>query len=532
MMTLITINNISKKIAGTLILENVTAKIEPLQRIGIIGRNGEGKTTLLNLLAQKEPITSGEIFWQKSLTLGVSTQIVSMEQTASAYQFLVEQFHDLFLLGERLKLAEQKLADNPSEQDLLHYGNLQEQFIQAGGYDIETRINKITQGLGVFNVLQQTFDTLSGGQKTRLALCRALLRSPDVLLLDEPTNHLDLNAIDWLSSFLRRYRGTIIVVSHDRYFLDDICSQIWEIEDKAVTIFQTNFSGYQKQKEALLLQQFASYKNQQKQIQKMETAIKQMREWAKQADNESMFKRAKNMERALERIVRIKRPNLSPKTMGLNISAGKRSGKEVFKLTNAWKFFDDKPILIDASLQINFGERVAIMGNNGSGKTSLLKILLEQLPLDDGTIVKGQNLQYAYLSQELEELNPNHTIIEAFRDKVMVSESEARHLLATFLFYGYDVFKKVKDLSGGELMRLRLAWFIEHKVNTLLLDEPTNHLDIASREVLENILANFQGTIILISHDRYFINTICNRILWLNNGNITSTINSFSAIID
>lgn len=334
---------------------------------------------------------------------------------------------------------------------------------------------------------------------------------------------MDFLAVEWLTEFLQHYAGTVFVVSHDRYFLDEVVQKMVELENKELIIYNTNFSGYLKEREARLLREFQDYKDQQKKIKKMEKAIKQLRIWemASNPPSDAMFRRAKNMEKALDRIVTVKKPTLTQKQMQLQFDEARRSGQEVVVMKGVSKAFADKTIVKDVSVQIMQGERIALIGENGTGKTTLLKMIEGLVVPDAGFIKVGPSVKVAYLSQQMEELNPEITVLEAFRDKVAVTEGEARKMLAGFLFYGETVFRKVGNISGGERMRLRLASFIHMPINTLILDEPTNHLDIVSREVLEEAIKSFSGTVITVSHDRYFMDQLCSKVIWLENQQLT-----------
>lgn len=370
---------------------------------------------------------------------------------------------------------------------------------------MDAQLAMIANGLGIMEMLAQPFSSLSGGEKTKVMLGQILLSQPAILLLDEPTNHLDMQAIEWLENYVRSFEGIVIVVSHDRQFMNQIAHKVIEIEDGEAFTYTGNYDAFIAQKEAKIEQQFADYEEQQKKIKKMQETIKRLKQWANEANppNASMHRRAKSMEKALARIERVKKP-ISKKKMNLALTMAERSGKEVVQLQDIYHGYD-KPLLIDSNLAVYFGERLAIVGNNGSGKSTLLKMMLGEIVPNRGVCHVGSNVKIGYLSQQLEHKNPAIRLIDAFRENVAVFEAEARHILARFLFYGYDVFKKVKNLSGGEKMRLRLAQLMHEDINVLILDEPTNHLDIEAREVLEDTLETFEGTIIGVSHDRYFL---------------------------
>ncbi|MBC2207778.1 ribosomal protection-like ABC-F family protein [Listeria booriae] len=523
-MTIVALNNVTKRFTGDLILEKISLQVEEGERIGLIGRNGEGKSTILKIIARLETVDDGIISVKRSATVGLLNQMPNVSGNAIVRDYLRTAFADVLALQAELTELEQRMTTDMSERLLAQYGEKQARFIDLGGYNLDTNMDKILHGLGISHLAEKFWEQLSGGERTKVSLAKMLLEEPDLLLLDEPTNHLDLQAVDWLTQFLRAYKGTVLVVSHDRYFLDEVVQKIVELENKELITYHTNFSGYLVEREERLLKEFRDYKDQQKKIKKMQQAIKRLRQWAMEANppNDALFRRAKNMEKALARIDVLKKPALEQKNMRLEFEESKRSGEDVVIFDAVWKQFGDRVLFDGIDCHIRQKERVAIVGNNGAGKSTFLKMVMGEVAPDIGTVHVGPSVDIAYLSQHMDVGDENQTVLEAFRDKVAVVEGDARHMLATFLFYGEMVFRKVANLSGGERMRLSLAQFMNQPVNTLLLDEPTNHLDIASREVLEEALRNFEGTIITISHDRFFINQICDRTLWLENGEIVS----------
>ncbi|MBC1801524.1 ribosomal protection-like ABC-F family protein [Listeria booriae] len=523
-MTIVALNNVTKRFTGDLILEKISLQVEEGERIGLIGRNGEGKSTILKIIARLETVDDGIVSVKRSATVGLLNQMPNVSGNAIVRDYLRTAFADVLALQAELTELEQRMTTDMSERLLAQYGEKQARFIDLGGYNLDTNMDKILHGLGISHLAEKFWEQLSGGERTKVSLAKMLLEEPDLLLLDEPTNHLDLQAVDWLTQFLRAYKGTVLVVSHDRYFLDEVVQKIVELENKELITYHTNFSGYLVEREERLLKEFRDYKDQQKKIKKMQQAIKRLRQWAMEANppNDALFRRAKNMEKALARIDVLKKPALEQKNMRLEFEESKRSGEDVVIFDAVWKQFGDRVLFDGLDCHIRQKERVAIVGNNGAGKSTFLKMVLGEVAPDVGTVHVGPSVDIAYLSQHMDVGDENQTVLEAFRDKVAVVEGDARHMLATFLFYGEMVFRKVANLSGGERMRLSLAQFMNQPVNTLLLDEPTNHLDIASREVLEEALRNFEGTIITISHDRFFMNQICDRTLWLEDGEIVS----------
>jgi len=385
---------------------------------------------------------------------------------------------------------------------------------------MDAQLAMIANGLGITPLLEQLFGSLSGGEKTKVMLGQILLSNPSILLLDEPTNHLDMQAIEWLENYVRNFVGIVIVVSHDRQFMNQMAHKIIEIEDGEAFTYIGNYDAFVAQKEAKVEQQFAEYEEQQKKIKKMQETIKRLKQWANEANppNAGLHRRAKSMEKALARIERVKKPT-TKKKMNLALTMAERSGKEVVQLKGISHAFE-KPLFKESDLAVYFEERLAIVGGNGSGKSTLLKMMLGEVKPNEGVCRVGSSVKIGYLSQQFEHKNPTIRLIDAFRESVSVSEAEARHILAQFLFYGYDVFKKVKDLSGGEKMRLRLAQLMHEDINLLMLDEPTNHLDIEAREVLEDTLESFEGTIIGVSHDRYFLQKIFTKVAWIEHETI------------
>ncbi|WP_342535442.1 ABC-F type ribosomal protection protein [Lysinibacillus sp. FSL K6-1151] len=510
---------LQKIMGGNIVFENLQLEVNSGEHVAIVGVNGSGKTTLLQLLAGVEIPEKGRIIKSKEATIGYLHQIPHYPQHA-VKEVLEEAFSDIYAMKARMTALEQEMQSTVTDKILLQYGQVQEQFMLLGGYEVDTQLAMIANGLGITDMLEQPFHSLSGGEKTKVMLGQILLKKPSILLLDEPTNHLDMQAIEWLENYVRNFEGIVIVVSHDRHFMNQVAQKIIEIEDGEAFTYNGDYDAFIAQKEAKVEQQFANYEEQQKKIKKMQETIKRLKQWANEANppNASMHRRAKSMEKALARIERVKKP-ITKKKMNLALTMAERSGKEVVLLEGVHHGYD-KPLLKDSNLAVYFGERLAIVGNNGSGKSTLLKMLLGEIIPKRGICYVGSNVKFGYLSQQFEHQNPSIRLIDAFRENVAVSEAEARHILARFLFYGYDVFKKVKDLSGGEKMRLRLAQLMHEDINVLILDEPTNHLDIEAREVLEETLESFEGTIIGVSHDRYFLQKIFAKTAWIDNQTI------------
>ncbi|MED2789120.1 ABC-F type ribosomal protection protein [Bacillus thuringiensis] len=520
-MTICSVNNVTKSFGGNIIFENISLEIKNGERVGLVGRNGSGKTTIFGLLTGMESLDAGAIHMKKGTRIGHVAQIPKFDEVLTVYDVLSSAFKVEKELEKEMQALEKNMAEEQEQSSLQklmeRYGVIQEKFAFLGGYEIEANIMKVANGLQVTDLFSRVFTELSGGEQTKVSLAYMLLQKPDLLLLDEPTNHLDLFAVEWLEQFLKEYTGTVMVISHDRYFLDEVVTKIFDLEDGEIHVYHTNYSQFVEEKEERLLQEFQAYQEQQKKIKKMKEAIKRLREWANQANppNEGLHKRARNMERALERIEKLKRPILERKQMSLQFEGQERSGKDVVVMKEVSKGFAGRPLFEQANLHVRFQERAAIVGRNGTGKTTLLKLLLEEINPDAGEIRIGSSVKIGYLSQHTYG-NLKSNVLEAFREYVAVTEGEARHILAKFLFYGPAVFKKVTQLSGGEKMRLRLAQLMYQDINFLILDEPTNHLDIESREVLEEALEQYNGTILAVSHDRYFLNKLFEKTYWID----------------
>lgn len=514
-------------LGGNTIFENLSLEIKTGDKLGIVGRNGSGKTTLFKLISGIEQPDEGALHFKKGTKIGYLAQIPSFEKETTGYDILNSAFEELKTIQDKMTALEIRLANpNTNETDkLLHiYGELQEEFARRDGYVIDSEIDKMINGLQLQSFVRRPFRQLSGGEQTKIMLGKLLLTKPDLLLLDEPTNHLDLFAVEWLEEYLTDYPGTIVIVSHDRYFLDAVVTKIADLEEGELHLYYGDYSAFIREKETRLLKEFQNYEEQQKKIKKMKEAIKRLRQWANEANppNAGLHRQARNMERVLERMTKVRRPLVDPKKMALSFEASQRSGKEVVILEGITKSFGQKQLLKGTNFHVYWKDRTAIVGRNGSGKSTVLKILLGELPVDAGLNKLGSNVNIGFLSQHFEIKDPKARLIDVFRQVVHVDEGEARHILAKFMFYGPDVFKRIGDLSGGERMRLRLVQLMHQDVNFLVLDEPTNHLDIESREVLEEALEDFTGTIVAVSHDRYFLNKLFPRTSWLQDGLITT----------
>ena len=516
-------------------LEDITFEVQEGERVAVIGKNGCGKSTLLKLITKAEAPDEGFVSIRKNAVTGYLEQMPVYGDDMTVRQVCEQAFRDLVMLQEQMRSLERSLADasekasaSGCEEDmdglLKKYTLLQEKYEAGGGYEMEERFARICTGLKLSGeFLEAGFRMLSGGEKTLTCLAKVLLQNPDILVLDEPTNHLDMAMLQWLEEYLKNYRGTVLMVSHDRYFLDAVATRILEVEDGTAEEYQGNYSYYLEEKERRRQRQLDAYKEQQKKIKAMEKAVRDMRSWAAQADNESMYKRAASMQKRLDRMEKVERPKKEGAGMRVAFQEGERSGKDVLLLKGVAKSFGDRKLFSNLNLEVYFQEHVALLGRNGCGKTTLLRMILGELPADEGSIRVGAGARIGYLPQQVHFPKEDVSVLEAFRDGLVIGEGKAREELSRYLFTGESVFKKVENLSGGEKSRLYLARLMQtgvytpgentRGINFLILDEPTNHLDILSRENLEAALENFQGTLLIVSHDRYFLNKIADRMV-------------------
>lgn len=546
----LTLNGVKKYIDATLVLKNITFQVYAGEKVGLVGVNGSGKSTILKLIAgillmnyyPGYPQTSsygydeGFVCLPREATCAYLEQIPKYDDGLKVIDVLKLAFDEVYSIENKMRQLEEEmkfLAEEALEKALKQYSELVELYEVKGGYNTEEKLSKICTGLKLDeSFLNKEFNLLSGGEKTTVVLGKLLIDNPDILLLDEPTNHLDMESIEWLEAYLKSYNGIVIIVSHDRYFLDNVVTKIIEIEDMECETYKGNYSDFVKQKEENILEQIHKYKEQQKEIKNIQNTIKELRDWANRVDNNKFYQRAVSLQKKLDKMkssdtesdkyyrtrgqyVRTEKPKLEKKNMKLNFKDAGRSGNETIKAEGLSKSFEDKVILKDADLLINFGERAALIGPNGCGKTTFLKLLLGEEQPDAGVVELGANVKAAYLPQKITFKNEELTVLECFREDISILEGKAREYLSKYMFFGNSVFKKVKHLSGGEKIRLKLSKLLFEDVNLLILDEPTNHLDIDSIETLEEALEDFNGTILFISHDRYFINKVGERVIVL-----------------
>lgn len=531
MATEIGLNNIVKYYAAEKVLHHVSFSVNTGEKIGIVGENGSGKTTLFKIIAGLEGCDGGSLTIRKGATIGLLDQIPVYPEKFTALDVLNTAFTRQLELRKQLTALEKEMsASEPKEleQVLKSYSSVQIQFETLGGYQIDEKRARICTGLKLEDALVNSkFSSLSGGEKTVICVAKMLLESPDVLLLDEPSNHLDIEAVEWLENYLNEYPGTVLIISHDRYFLNKAVKKIIEIDNGEAEIYHGNYSYYTQERERRLLAQFEDYTDQQKKIKAMEQTIKRFREWGTQGDNPKFFRKAASLQKQMDKMEKLDRPQLERDKIKLNLTAGQRTGEDVLQVRGIYKSFAGQKVLRGVTLHIRHGEKTAIVGNNGCGKTTLFKLIMGAENPDQGEVKLGARAQVGYLEQDVIFPAPEVSILETFRDICPMSEGQARSILAKFLFYGEDVFKPVGILSGGERSRLRLCQLMHQDINVLFLDEPTNHLDIPAREMLEQALLDFNGTLVFVSHDRYFVNRLAERVIELKNGQVTDFLGNY-----
>ena len=525
--------NISKSFGSNEIIKDATFLVNEHEKVAIVGVNGAGKTTLLKILTGEESADSGSITLAKDAKLGYLRQINNVDSALSIIDELYTVIEPILNMEKRMSQMQEDmkhLTGSELEELYSSYTALTHSYELMDGYAAKSRVVGILKGLGFKEAdFDRKINTLSGGQKTRVFLAKLLLEEPDIILLDEPTNHLDLRSIEWLESYLLNYKGAVIIVSHDRYFLDKIVSKVIDIENGNVQIYLGNYTDFSNKKQMLLDAKMKEYLNQQQEIKHQEAVITKL----KQFNREKSIKRAESRQKQLEKIERVEAPQTYSENMRLSLDISKESGKDVLTVQNLSKSFDQKKLFWDINFEIKRGERVAIIGDNGTGKTTLLKIINGLLEPDTGEVIYGSNVSVAYYDQEHQVLHMDKTLFDELSDTYPeMTNTQIRNILAAFLFTGEDVYKKIADLSGGERGRVSLVKLMLSKANFLLLDEPTNHLDIVSKDVLENALNNFPGTVCYVSHDRYFINKTATRILDLTENRLLNYIGNYDYYIE
>lgn len=532
-MIVLSCKSISKSYGIKEILKDVTFSINEGDKVGIIGGNGEGKSTLFKIISKELSYDSGEIFIDKNKTIGYLSQNIDLDLENTIYEEMNLVFKEFIDIENKLKELEIEMNQpydevNASYYDKLikKYTTLQDLYTNKGGYSYKGEISRVLKGLGFLEEdFNKVIGTLSGGQKTRASLCKLLLRNPDIILLDEPTNHLDLDAIEWLEEYLTAYKGTVLVISHDRFFLDKVTNKTFEVINGHVNCYNVAYTKFIDQRRKNYEAQLKAYNLQQAEIKRQEAIIERFRSF----NREKSIRAAESREKALEKIERIEAPDKEKDPSKIKFETAVKSGYDVLHVENLSKSYGNKTLFSNLNMDIKRGEKVALIGENGRGKTTLFKIILDKIKADNGKVILGTNVNPGYYDQEQSDLNLNKTIIDEVWDEFpSLTVTKIRSILASFLFTGEDVFKVINTLSGGEKCRVNLLKLMLSKANFLLLDEPTNHLDIISREALEDALLSYDGTVLVISHDRYFLNKVINKILELNEDGIKEYLGNYS----
>lgn len=519
-MIVLSCRNIKKSYGIQDVLKDVTLSVNEGDKVSIIGPNGEGKSTLFKILSKNITPDDGDMFIDKNKTIGYLSQHLSLQSDNTIYEEVSSVFQYLINLENKIKDLEIKMKEPYDEANASYHEKLikdyttyQELYENRGGYTYKGNISKVLKGLGFLeDDFSKLITTLSGGQKTRIALCKLLLQNPDILLLDEPTNHLDLEAIEWLEEFLKSYKGTLLVISHDRFFLDAVTNRTFQVINGHVNCYNAPYTKYLELKEKDYEAKLKAYNLQQAEIQRQEEIIQKFRSF----NREKSIRRAESREKALEKIERLDAPDKEKGASKIQFETAVKSGYDVLHIENLSKSFGDKNLFNNISFDLKRGEKIALIGDNGRGKTTLLNIIMGKLKADSGKTILGTNVNVGYYDQEQSDLDQNKTILDevwdAFPD---LTTTKIRTALGSFLFTGDDVFKEIKNLSGGEKCRINILKLMLSQSNFLLLDEPTNHLDIPSREALENAILNYDGSMLIVSHDRYFLNKVINKIVEL-----------------
>ena len=504
-------------VIGENLLEGLSFEIQEGERVAILGRNGCGKTTLLRILTGEMDYDSGEVYVNPNKRIGLISQIPQFPLGYTVEDVLRSAYADVMAAKRKMEQLEKAMGEGANEDQLREYDALTNRFQAGGGYEMDVQIDKISNGLGITPKQRaQEFDSLSGGEKTRMNLARLLLEKTDILLLDEPTNHLDLNSVEWLEGYIKAFKGTVLAISHDRYFIDRIAQRVIEITEGHAEFYSGNYSFYMDEKQARFDLQMKQYEQEQAKLKQLGYTVERMKGWG--INNRTLYRRAMSIQHRMDRIRKTEKPK-TEKTMKSSFGEKDFSGDVVFKMKGVAKAFGDRTLFSDVNLNVEGGERIAILGDNGTGKSTLIKCLLGQ---EDclGKIQFGPTVKHGYLPQIIHFDHPERTLYDTMLYEKNCTPQVARDRLGQFLFQGEDVFKQVKNLSGGEQSRLRLCMLMDEKINLLILDEPTNHLDIASREWVEAAIEEFEGVLLFVSHDRYFIEKFAERIWLLEDGQI------------
>ena len=514
----IQVTNLTKFfVIGENLLENLTFEIQEGECVAILGRNGCGKTTLFNILTGQMDYDSGEVYVNPNKKLGLISQIPRFPEGFTVEDVLRSAFADILRVRQKMELLECEMANGATDAQLREYDVLTNRFQTGGGYDMDVEVDKICNGLGITPEQRgQEFASLSGGEKTRVNLARLLLEKTDILLLDEPTNHLDLNSVEWLEQYINAFKGTVLTISHDRYFIDQVADRVIEITDGHAEFYSGNYSFYMDEKQARFDLQLKQYEQEQAKLKQLGYTVERMKGWG--INNRTLYRRAMSIQHRMERIRKTEKPK-KERTMKASFGEKEFSGDIVFKMKNVSKSFGDRVLFSDVNLTVEGGERIALLGDNGTGKTTFIKCLLGDENCA-GKIQFGPTVKFGYLPQIIHFDHPERSLYDTMLYEKNCTPQTARDRLGAFLFQGEDVFKQVGNLSGGEQSRLRLCMLMDEKINLLILDEPTNHLDIASREWVEAAIEEFEGVLLFVSHDRYFIEKFAERIWLLDGGTI------------
>lgn len=514
----ISVNNLTKFfVIGENLLDGLSFEIQEGECVAILGRNGCGKTTLFRILTKEIDYDDGEVYVNPNKRLGLISQIPIFPDGYTVEDVLRSAFSELLRIQKAMVRLEQKMLSGATQEQLREYDSLSNRFQSGGGYGMDVEVDKICNGLGISaEQRRQDFASLSGGEKTRVNLARLLLEKTDILLLDEPTNHLDLNSVEWLEQYINAFKGTVLAISHDRYFIDQVADRVIEITDGHAEFYSGNYSFYMDEKQARFDLQLKQYEQEQAKLKQLGYTVERMKGWG--INNRTLYRRAMSIQHRMERIRKTEKPK-AERTMKASFGEKDFSGDVVFKMKGVSKSFGERSLFADINLNVEAGERIAILGDNGTGKTTFIKCLLGEEDCQ-GKIQFGPTVKWGYLPQIIHFSHPERSLYDTMLYEKNCSPQMARDRLGAFMFQGEDVFKTVGNLSGGEQSRLRLCMLMDEKINLLILDEPTNHLDIASREWVEAAIEEFEGVLLFVSHDRYFIEKFAERIWLMENGQI------------